>query len=243
MFQGFQVMLILDLFGFILQNYPWLIALIMLLTKEINGYVADKLVTKSALAENLVEAQFMAKINNNLCYSLVLTIVLLKVTKITVLALLGINFGMNLALCHKAIRQKSKVLTFDSNAKIRKSSMEEAVTELILNEVAEIIFPIAFILSFVAVFYGPNKDVLAGVGCTIWQYREIEDLSTFLIPVVEMAVLDSGSLLLDGGLLWECANINIFQDYSKTIKKYWIHLAFYGASYWSGVSMKSILKI
>ena len=240
MFQGFQVMLILDLFGLIFQNYPWLIALIMLFTKEINGYVTDKLVTKSALAENLVEAQFMAKINNNLCYSIVLTLLLTKVTKVTELALLGINFAMNLVLCHKAIRQKTKILTFDSNAKIRKSLMEKAVTELILNEVTEIIVPVAFILSFVAAFYGPNKDILAGVGCTIWQFQEIEDLSTFLIPVAKMAVLDSGSFLLAGGLLWECASINIFQEYCKTIKKYWIHLAFHGASYWSAVSMKSI---
>ena len=248
MFQGFQVVLILDLLGLISQNHLWLIALIMLLTKEINGYVADKLITKSALAENLLEAQFMAKINNNLCYSLVLTLVLTKelektVRKVTELALLGINFAMNLVLCHKAIRQKSKVLTFDSNARIRKSLMEEAVTELILNEVAEIIVPIAFILSYVVAFYGPNKDVLAGVGCTIWKSHEIEDLWSFLIPVVKMAALDSGSFLLAGGLLWECANINIVQEYCKTIKKYWKHLAFHGASYWSAVSIKSIRKI
>ena len=78
------------------------------------------------------------------------------------------------------------------------------------------------------------------VGCALWGYGKIDDLFSFMIPIVEMAVIDSGSAMLAGVLLWQFCRINILKEYLKMIKKYWIHLLFWGGIYISGVSIINV---
>ena len=98
---------------------------------------------------------------------------------------------------------------------------KEVLTELILNESIEVIVPFSCIGAFSLAYYGPNKHLLSIV-------REVKNFPVFLAPVVKMALIDSGSLLLAGAaLLWFC-RINILKEYCKTMKKYWIYLVAFG---------------
>ena len=232
-----QLMFMLRGIASLPHDIQWLIAMIVPLTKMMNDQACNKLIAESALVERLVAAKFMAKITNNLCYSLFLASLFTKVSKVTESILLGINFYMDMALCYKAIRLQRKVSTFDFEATKSKSLIEEAITELVLNETVEIIVPLAFIGSFTASYYGPNKDILGNVGCTIWEHQKVDDPWTHIFPVVIMALIDSISVILVVILLWNFTNINFFKEYCKTIKKYWIHLVFHGGSFWSCVSI------
>lgn len=120
-----QLMFMLRVITSLPHHIQWLVALIVPLTKMMNDQVCDKLISDSALAERLVAAKFMAKITNNLCYSLFLASLFTKVSKVTESLLLGINFYMDMALCYKAIRLQRKVSTFDFETTNRKSLMEE----------------------------------------------------------------------------------------------------------------------
>ena len=84
-------------------------------------------------------------------------------------------------------------------------------------------------------YYGPNANILGNIGCTIWKFEKVGELNS-LIGVVIMAAFDSVSAIFAGGLLWMCCRINIFDEYCKTIKKYWIHVAFHGGAALSAVS-------
>ena len=83
----------------------WLIALVVLVTKEINDNIIDKLITKYASPENAVDAKFVGSIANNVMYSFWLAITLATTaTKASGYVILAINFGINMTLCHKVIR-------------------------------------------------------------------------------------------------------------------------------------------
>ena len=237
-----QILLIVRLLKNISRDIQWIVALAFPLTKMINDYVLDKIISKVSLIDNIQEAKFMLSIVTNLVYSLGFAIAFTNATKATECILLGINACINISLCYRAIRLDRKVSTIDEETKKRQLLKEKIIAELILNETIEIIVPMAFIGSFLMAYYGPNKNILGNVGCTVWKFEKVAGLHS-LIGVVEMALFDSGSVILVGGLLWMYCRINIFEEYCKTIKKYWIHVAFHGGSVLSAVSFLLNLPI
>ena len=145
--------------------------------------------------------------------------------------LLAISFCNNIFLCYKVIQLHGKTSTVHIEAKKIKSTKKDILTELILNETVEILLPIAFIGTYASAFYGPNKNIL-------WHIGEMENLMEYLLPIVKMGVIDSGSLILAGIFLqWFC-RINILREYCRTIKKFWMYLAF-----WGGFSIASVSDI
>ena len=219
-------------------DIQWLIGMSVPLTKEINDYILDKLIIRASISENLAAAQDMTKIVNNLTYSCWFAILATTATMATNFLILGIYFAINMALCLKIIRLNKKISTNDGNLEKEKSLKEEAIKELIFNETIENMIPIAFIGSFATAYYGPNKYNLGMAGCSIWTFQKVEDFFIYIIPVVEMSLIDSTSLFVAGVSLWWFCKINIFKEYCNTIKRYWIHVAFWGGIYMSGVSIK-----
>ena len=132
-------------------------------------------------------------------------------------------------LCYQVIRLDGKVS--GANGKGRKDSRKQVLTELILNEFVEVAVPVAFIGGHLIFVFGP-----ASVGIR----DRLGDLQSFVMPIVQMALIDSASVILAGILLWRSCRINILQEYNQIIKKYWIYLAFYGGAL---ISTVSILRI
>ena len=205
------------------RDFQWTLALVAPLTKEINDRILDKFQTKFVTSNNAVEARFNRKIQINLHYSFWLAISFIGVADAsTEYLLLAINFCANILLCYKVIRLNGKI--FDDNGDVKDKMQKlkkEVLTELILNESIEVIVPFSFIGAFSLAYYGPNKN-------TLWIVKDVKNLHVFLAPVLKMALIDSGSLILAGvALLW-CCRINILQEYCETMKKYWIYLASFG---------------
>ena len=238
-FISVQLKCILVVFRKIPIAFQWLFSLILPLTKEINDFIIDKLLNKSALSYNLGMAKFIGKIATNLTYSYWLAIILaLEATKVTGYVLLGINFFINMTLCYKIINLENKHRNLDKG--MRQCLKQDATTELILNETVELIVPIAFIASFSLAYYGPNQDTLGNVGCSIWQFNKVKNIQEVLIPVVEMALLDSTSVVVASALLWNFCNINILKEYNTVIKKYWIYIGSLGGLFLNTVSISYI---
>lgn len=216
-------------------DFQWTIAFMAPFIKEINDryeLINCIFMTMSASPENLVQVQFIGQIIINIIYSFWLAMILVgTITKKAEFLLLGINFCINMSLCSKVIRLDKK--SYDRNVETINCLKQKTFTALLLNELVEILLPLVFIGTFSLAYHGPNKDIL-------WNIRNIDNLNAFLTPVMEMALIDSGSLILSGvAFLW-FSRINIFQEYCKTIKKYWIYLAFFGGTYITSVSIKNI---
>ena len=131
-------------------------------------------------------------------------------------------------LCYRVIKLDKVISAVDCKNTKHQSLKKEVLTELILNEIIEILAPIAFIGTSLIVYYGPNMENL-----TMFVYKEI-DIRSFLMPVLEMTLLDAGSVIISAVFLWWLCRINIWVEYCRTIKIYWIHLLF-------GVALLSVL--
>ena len=238
-FISVQLKCILVAFRKIPNAFQWLFSPILPLTKEINDFIIDKLLNKSALSYNLGTAKFIGKIATTLTYSYWLAIILaLEATQVTGYVLLGINFFINMTLCYRIINLENKHFNLDD--KMRQCLKQDAMTELIINETVELIVPIAFIASFSSAYYGPNRDRLGNVGCKIWQFNKVENIQEVLIPVVEMALLDSTSVLVAIALLWNFCNMNILKECNTVIKKYWVYIGSLGGLFLNTVSITYI---
>lgn len=217
-------------------DFQWMVALIVPLMKEFDDRITCKIMDKIPSPEKTFEAQVIGKIQTNLAYSYWLAFVLtIYATKATEYMLLGINFSINLWLCYKVIQLDRKVsgTDVDDNEKEKK----KALTELILNEFVEVLVPVAFLGTYCIAYFGPNYDKIGNVGCKVWRFKRIERLQESLFPVAEMALIDTGSVILAGiSLRWFC-KINLWYEYCLTIRKYWIYMAFRGGFCISVVSI------
>ena len=233
-----QLLVMANVFRNTPRDIQWLIALVVPLTKEINDRVLDNLMAKYSFRDNYVQAKFMVKIATNTAYSFWLAISLATVaTKGTGYVLLVINFCINMTLCYKVIRLDKRVRPFDLLTNHGQLLKNEVLTELILNESIEIMVPIAYIVSFLIAYYGPNKNQLGGVGCSIWHTHGVEKLHAIFIPVIQMALCDFGSIFISTACLWWFCRINLLREYCVIIKKYWLYIALFGGAFESTVSI------
>ena len=229
-----QLAVIRDVMLVISREFQWILALIAPLTKEINDRILDKILTIAMASKNAEEAKFIGKIRTNLAYSFWLAVSFIGVTEpSTEYVLLAINFCVNISLCYKVVRLSRNISNDDGDVRMMANLKKEILTELILNESIEVIVPFSFIGVFSLAYYGPNGDMLLIL-------REVNNLPVFLAPVLKMALIDSGSLIIAGlALLWFC-RINILKEHCDTMKKYWLYLASFGGL---DVCQVSIVKL
>ena len=197
---------------------------------EINDRIIEKFISKAATPEILVPVKILGKLTSNVMFSFWIAVFLAtSATQTTSYVILGINFCLNLRLCYRVIRSVKKISGNILDANSNQLFKNDALAELILNETVEIIAPISFIGSYLIAFYGPNKQILGNVGCSYWTFEATEDLNALLNTVLIMTLIDSGSAFISGFLLWKFCRINIFWEYCKLIKKYWMIMAISGA--------------
>ena len=218
----------LNIIGQVLYDVPnylqWILPLVVPLIKAVNDRIICFFMTKSASPKNVVEIKFMGKILLNLMYDFWLAISLAsRTTKSTGYIILGLNFFIDMSLCYKVVQLDKKVSENDFSSPNTQNIKQQILTELMLNEIAQVVAPFAYIVSFLIGYYGPNKDILGGIGCEIWHYKKIKDVKTHLMPVIKMTLIDMVSVIIAGiSLRWFC-NINIGKEYCKTMKKYWFN--------------------
>ena len=229
-FVGMLLLCLCKLFKEMPWNTQWLLGIVVPLLKEINDRLTEKIIANASTSKNLADSKLVLKIDASILFSFWVTIVLATVaTQITGYVLLGINSFINLTLCLKARYLERKICSSIGEAMKNHSLKKEVVAELILNETIEVLVPLAFIASYTIAFYGPNYDKLNSIGCSYWTFKKVGDLHSFLKPVLFMEMIDFGTAIISGILLWNFCRINILKEYCTTIKRYWLVVSFSGA--------------
>ena len=225
------------------ESTQWVLGIALPMTKEITDHVGGKIVLKSVADDNVKDAMFVGKISFSMQFSIWITVLLAtSATQTTGYVMLATNFAINMRLTFKAIKFKKPISSHLLSA-TTDFQRRDAIDELVLNEIIETLVPIAFIISYSIVFYGPNHDVIGNVGCGYWSFQKIEDLNTFLLPVMLMAFLDTASVIISGALLHIYCNTNILLEYCRVVKRYWMILAIDGAAYFLAVLKSPYSKI
>ena len=89
----------------------------------------------------------------------------------------------------------------------------------------EIVVPLAYAISFVLAYYGPNSEILGNVGNDCWQYEKVTNVGTFFTSLCQMFFLDLMSGIIGGILLWKFCSINALQEGCRMLNSYWAMVA------------------
>ena len=93
---------------------------------------------------------------------------------------------------------------------------------LSLNELTEFTAPLAFMLSFVAAYYGPNYSLIGNVGATYWTFVATEDINHSLKLMSLFFIVDFCSTIISCIciVLWLFCKINLFKAFMVLEKEY-----------------------
>ena len=202
-------------------NTQALMAIILPITREFHFWVLGMLRMQSTGTENR-EAKVLTDIEVNCNYSLFVAIILGTVaTEVTSYCILFLEFILNLYSCYKIIKLGKKIDSSNSENDELQRNRNDTFEDLIMVEVLEVLVPLAYALSIILAYFGPNSRILGNIRNSYWTYQEIEDLSLFMKAIFTMFFIDLLSAILGGIILWKFSNLNFLKECCKTIRFYW----------------------
>ena len=194
-------------------RYQWIIALILPLVREFNGWMNVKLALKSCNGDG--ESVFISCIYSvSIKHSLFLAYVIgSRATAITSYIVLVEDFAINVYLCIRLIWTR-KMRTIDVRKQI------ELIQELLINELVEFLIPLEYAICLMTAYYGPNNALIGDVGNSYWQYNAIEDINHALKTITTLFFIDLCSLLTCSAILWRFCQINVYRVYAVLQKEF-----------------------
>lgn len=125
-------------------------------------------------------------------------------TESTSICILAIDYLINLRLCLKLILGRKKCPQ-DTKSHVR------LLQNLAINEMIEVVTPIAYLICLLIAFYGPNSELIGGVRNNHWHHSSIEDISHTITYISIFFMVDLTSVLLSGYLLWKYCKISLWR--------------------------------
>ena len=114
-------------------------------------------------------------------YAMFVAVFLASDTNITLFAILGIEFLLNLQLCFKIHQMHKKINEGTEHDKSRENAIQTIIHDLVTNETIEVVVPMAYFTTFTIAYYGPNSNLFMGVRNSYWGNKEIEDIGKIII--------------------------------------------------------------
>ena len=212
------------IFAILPPQMQWIMAVIMPIFRWCISRVWKKLLGNSAGDDNKMAAiQMNGAIG--IGYSLFVAITLTSCSTLTQYCILVVEFLLNMILCDKIIRFHRKVGPDNPNNSSLKDEIENGIQNLVLNELIEVLVPLAYFITLLIAYYGPNASIIGTVRNTYWDYEEVDDVGKHVVVGMKMFFIDLTSVVFSGFLLYRCCKINLIQEYCKIIKQCWTLIA------------------
>ena len=98
----------------------------------------------------------------------------------------------------------------------------------------------AYLLTVLIAYYGPNGEILGNIRNNLWQYKAIDDIEGLVLAVLLMFLIDLCSAIIAGISLWKTCSVNFLREACKVMDDYWIIIAINLANYLNYVSLNLI---
>jgi hypothetical protein len=168
------------------------------------------------------------EINITVHFALYVTVRLSTADESTANWILGVELCINLWSTFQIFWLQNKVqgdLTDEERTQWKRKK-KEMIRSLITVEIIEILIPLAYSMSYVTAFYGPNARLMAGVKNNYWHNTEVIDIKGQLRALFKIAGIDACGAIIIGIFLEIMCEINIFHEYCNVMEKNWITLSF-----------------
>ena len=182
--------------------------LVLLFIREANAWTSSYIGKRCLSFEDDLSAEIHATHYAAVRHVIFLSVNLGSTTSdITSYLLLAVDFTINIIFC---------LLTLWYN-RHEKDEEKKVCTllNLIINEAVECTMPIAYLVSLLFAYYGPNRDILQGIGFGEWHQAAIEDFGNTVFWIIAIFLSDFGSTVISAILLKVIAGMNIFKMYSQ----------------------------
>ena len=156
-------------------------------------------------------------------------------TAVTSSCILIVDAVLNLYSCYKIIQLHLLVSPDGSQAAKEK---KHRLVKLILIETLEVLVPLAYLLTVLIAYYGPNGEILGNIRNSLWQYKAIDNIEKLILAVLLMFVIDLCSAIIS---LWKICSVNLLREACKVMDDYWIVIAINIANYLNYVSLNLYL--
>ena len=220
----------------------WFMAIILPIYRKFNMWVMNNIVARwvsGTSKKDLLIAKSYVNIYMNCNYALFIAISIGSTASITTsYCILTVEFIINLKNCWKIINlNRSKEKNRLARQKL-KEKQQEAIVMLALTEILEILVPLAYTMTFVIAYFGPNAEILGNIRNDYWQYHEIRYPAKILFTIFQMFCFDTASAIIGGMLLWNFSNVNLWKEFNKVLTSFWPLIALRIAQITSKVKLR-----
>ena len=194
------------LFSKVPTKYQLTIAFLLPLFREFNIRLSLRYATKAtdgdAVQANLTCTQAMATAHAMILLYIAGSIATLETSAM----ILGIDFFINILMCCKIVYLK-KMKKADIDSQI------ELLQGLVINEMIELVLPLAYSICLLAAYFGPNAEKIGYIRSDYWQYSSIEDIHHTMKYVLMFFFVDIISLFISEIILWRYSKIYLHQAF------------------------------
>ena len=215
------------LFKILPSRMQWSLGLLLPLLREMNFRMLSRILLKSTCDDDPKESgKMLLIIASNSVYLLYVAIkVSHTATQMTSYLILFIDFMINLYSCKNILRLHRIIGQENEGNLAHKRYIQQHLLKLILVETLEVLVPLAYVITVLIAYYGPNADILGNIGNSQWQYEAIPDIRKLVESLMLMFVIDICSAVIAGLLLWKLCCINVLRKACAAIKEYWAIIA------------------
>ena len=100
---------------------------------------------------------------------------------------------------------------------------------MVLSGSLEIILPVAYMLCFLAAYYGPNADVLGNIKNGFWHFKALDDHWPTTKGLLLLTAFQFISFVCAGIFLFCSVNLNLFYVFLHIMKEYGLILSIHQA--------------
>jgi hypothetical protein len=228
------------LFTLVPTQMQWVLAFVLPMMREFNFQIMNYIMIKSAKVED-GSGKIAIIIGVNTFHALYVAIKLgHTATAVTSYCILAVDAVLNLHSCYRIIQLHNLVAPNGSRAAKEK---KHRLVKLILIETLEVVVPLAYLLTVLVAYYGPNAGILGNIRNNLWQYKAIVDIEKLVLAVLLMFVIDLCSAIIAGIALWKICSVHILREACKVMDDYWIIIAINLANYLNYVRLNLYLFI
>ena len=105
--------------------------------------------------------------------------------------------------------------------------MVDLLISITLNEFVELMATIAFFVSFVICYHGPNAELLGSIKSEYFQNIPVTDIDLFYENVALFLGVELVTIFVSVTLLWITCRINMFRAYLLLQKEFWVMMTVY----------------
>ena len=216
--------------------YQIILSLVLVLMREHFSWIVSKLIEKTTNGDAF-STRIILKYTILVSHSITMCIVIGSyISIVTSWVLVGVDFWFNLLVCARFIWLRKR-------SPERIQDQVDLLNSLCIAELVEFQAPLAFIMTYVVAYYGPNANLFGNISNDYWTFIPIEDINQNMKQVGFYFLVDFSSSIINAVALWLSCRINIFKVLLVIQKEFGLSFCVILGSYLNLVSTKNFLVI